>query len=371
MEVAYTIRIDENGNIGASIPQARGVETRNNPAPPAPTVKHIAKTRTVEVRKCKSTSVDETLHTVDEFLIERETSKMPWSEAIYNFSHCLGNTAQMRFQKVKSKGTYQNTKAGFERLIKDYIKELCLDVNAKGTLKQSIEKGEWTKPEDVDIANHNLRVQQLFGWIDKVPGYQDGELSDQEKHRLYVSTFPTFWGTNFNVHKDINETSFEEIDDYMRKQKDGADRKKKQKKNEKKDDKKPNKKGSKKDKYKLDPNATTGPTARCGKCGPNAKHSWGHCFLNPRNPKNKLKDAEFMSRQATNRNCNNGNQYQNNQQPRQGFATQQMPPPPPPLNYQGVYGNQSQNQGPPSSVLIQSGQSYSNDQGQGGRWSQV
>ena len=144
---------------------------------------------------------------------------------------------------------------------------------------------------------------------------------------MYVLTFPTFWGTNFNIHKNINETSFVEIDDYMRKQKDGADCKKKQKKNEKKDEKKPNKKGSKKDKYKLDPNATTGPTACCGKCGPNAKHSWGHCFLNPRNPKNKLKDAEFMSRQATNRNCNNGNQYQNNQQPRQGFATQQMPPP--------------------------------------------
>ena len=281
----------------------------------------------------------------------------------------------------ESKGTYQNTKAGFKRSIKDYIKELCLDANAKGTLKQSIEKGEWIKPEDVDIANHNLRVQQLFGWIDKVPGYQDGELSNQEKHQLYVSTFPTFWGTNFNVHKDINDTSFEEIDDYMRKQKDGADCKKKQKKNnEKKDEKKPNKrgKGTNKDKYKLDPTATTGPTARCGKC-PNAKHSWGHCFLNPKNPKNKLKDAEFMSRHASNCNRNQGNnnnQFQNNHhhhQQQQGFATQQMPPPPPPPNYQGVYSNQSQvnNQGPPSSVLIQSGQSYSNDQGQGGRWSQV
>ena len=167
-------------------------------------------------------------------------------------------------------------------------------------------------------------------------------------------------------------SSFVEIDDYMRKQKDGADCKKKQKKNEKKDDKKPHKKGSKKDKYKLDPNATTGPTARCGKC-PDAKHSWGHCFLNPRNPRNKLKDAAFMSRQATNKNQGN-NRFQNNQQQRQGFATQQMPPPPPPPNYQGVYSNQSQvnNQGPPSSVLIQSGQSYSNDQGQSGaRWSQV
>ena len=151
----------------------------------------------------------------------------------------------MRFQKVKGQGTYDNTEDGFKLLIKAYIKELCLDANAKGTLKQSIEKGEWIKPEDVDIANHNLRVQQLFGWIDQVPGYQNETLSDQEKHRLYVLTFPTFWGNNFNIHKNINETSFDEIDDYMRKQKDGADKKKKQKeKDKKKDDKKPHKKGS-------------------------------------------------------------------------------------------------------------------------------
>ena len=74
-----------------------------------------------------------------------------------------------------------------------------------------------------------------------------------------------------------------------------------------------------------------------------------------------------------NRNQTQGNnQFQNNQQQRQGFATQQqMLLPPPPPNYQGVYGGQG-NQGPPSSVSIQSGQSYSNDQVQGGgRWSQV
>ena len=116
---------------------------------------------------------------------------MSWSEAIYNFSHCLGNTARMRFQKVKSAGTYQNTKAGFKRLIKDCIKELCLDDNAKDTLKQSIKKGEWIKPKDVNIANHNLRVQQLFSWMDQVPGYQNDVLSDKKKHRLYVLTFPT------------------------------------------------------------------------------------------------------------------------------------------------------------------------------------
>ena len=109
---------------------------------------------------------------------------MAWSEAIYNFSNCLGNTARLRLQKVRKaqRGGYANTQAVFELLIKHFIKELCLEENAKGTLKQSIEKGEWIKPEDVEIANHNLQVQQLFNWMDQVPGYQNGNLSDQEKH---------------------------------------------------------------------------------------------------------------------------------------------------------------------------------------------
>ena len=179
MEVHYFVKFDEDGNIGDAIPEPPNMETRQNQAPD---VKKQLKTRRIEVRKCKTTEVDETLHTVDEFLIERETSNMPWSEATYNFSHCLGNTARMRFQKVNRSGTYNDTEDGFKLLIKAYIKDLCLDANAKGTLKQSIKKGEWIKPEDVDIANHNLWVQQLFGWIDQVPGYQEGNLSNEEKH---------------------------------------------------------------------------------------------------------------------------------------------------------------------------------------------
>ena len=76
MEVYYVVQIDEDGNIGDAIPQLGGVETRNNPAP---TIMNQLKTRRIEVRKCKTTEVDETLNTVDEFLIEREISNMPWS----------------------------------------------------------------------------------------------------------------------------------------------------------------------------------------------------------------------------------------------------------------------------------------------------
>ena len=93
MKVHYIIRVNDVGNIGAAIlSPARA--TRKNPAP-AQTIHNRLKTRTVEVRKCKSTAVYETLHTVDMFLIEKSNSNMGWSDAIYNFSNCLGNTAQM------------------------------------------------------------------------------------------------------------------------------------------------------------------------------------------------------------------------------------------------------------------------------------
>ena len=66
MEVHYVIKVDDDGNIGDSIPQP-AVATRNDPAPVQPTIHNRLKTRTVKVRKCKTTEVDETLHTVDMF----------------------------------------------------------------------------------------------------------------------------------------------------------------------------------------------------------------------------------------------------------------------------------------------------------------
>ena len=117
MEVHYFVKANEDGNIGDAIPQPVGVETRNNPAP---TIKNQLKTQQIEVRKCKTTEVDETLHTVEMFLFKRSTSNMSWSVAIYIFSNCLGNTAQMHLQKVKDsemRRISQNTKVGFEQLM--------------------------------------------------------------------------------------------------------------------------------------------------------------------------------------------------------------------------------------------------------------
>ena len=64
--------------------------------------------------------------------------------------------------------------------------------------------------------------------------------------------------TNFDIQKDIDNTSFNEIDNYIWKQKDRADKKKKQKEKDKKNEgnKKAHKKNKGGGKFKLDPTAT-------------------------------------------------------------------------------------------------------------------
>ena len=81
-----------------------------------------------------------------------------------------------------------------------------------------------------------------------MPEYQNNDLTEKEKHRLYVLNFSTSWATSFDLHKNINATSFNEIDNYMRKQKVDADKKEKQgerkKKKREEEKKNPNKKNN-------------------------------------------------------------------------------------------------------------------------------
>ena len=73
---------------------------------------------------------------------------------------------------------YPVTENGFNQLIRAFIRLLCLDDNAKGTLKQSIERGAWIKPEDKGIQEHHQKVVHLFNWIDQVPGFHNEPMTE-------------------------------------------------------------------------------------------------------------------------------------------------------------------------------------------------
>ena len=149
--------------------------------------------KTAEVRVCESTNVDETIWTVNKFERELEISGMSWADARYNFTNCLGEIAQLRLEKVRNKhmadnggADYPATEDGFKLMTKEYIRELCKDEDAKGTLKRAVFNGHWQKPVDKDITNHNVHVQRLLKWVDLIPGYQNDDLTDREKHRMYL-----------------------------------------------------------------------------------------------------------------------------------------------------------------------------------------
>ena len=82
---------------------------------------------------------------------------------------------------------------------------------------------------------------------------------------MYLATFPKNWMESFDESKDIDNTSYEEIDHYMEKQKDKADKeyakKEKEKKKKEEEKKKAQSSGSSRrgSKYKIDPKKNHGP----------------------------------------------------------------------------------------------------------------
>ena len=117
---------------------------------------------------------------------------------------------------------------------------------------------------------------------------------DAEKHRLYVSTFPSQWAKRFQSQRGFtNATTYESIDEFMQTQKDDADRSKRKRK---KDEENNNRRNTQQrrnggnrnnNKIQIDWKATRGPTSKCKK-HPDSNHAWGDCHLNPNNPNNKL-----------------------------------------------------------------------------------
>ena len=98
---------------------------------------------------CQTTAMDEVLSTLKIFKRALKVTRMNWADAAYNFLNCLGPILQMKLGKLVA--DYPVTENGFNQMVRGFIRELCLDKSAKGTLKQSIKRGAWIKPEGTEI----------------------------------------------------------------------------------------------------------------------------------------------------------------------------------------------------------------------------
>ena len=177
VKVVYTVGMDAQGRIGAAIPPpGEGEEP--------PVLSYKTQTRSADVRICKSKALDEILFTIEMFKRARKVTRMSWAEAILNFSNCLGPIPQLKLDELYDDDNYPQTEVAFNGLLNLFIRDLCLDEDAKGTLKQNIKKGNWIKPEDVEIREHSTKVIHLFNWMDQIPGFYQGAMTDAEKYRL-------------------------------------------------------------------------------------------------------------------------------------------------------------------------------------------
>ena len=127
--------------------------------------------------------------------------KLLWRNAGY-----ATGKVRAKFQSKNSGNNYTEDEARFRAIMADYLKKLCKDNDAKGTLKVTIFKDYWQKPADVEIDDHNLWIQQLLRWVDMIPGYSNAKLTTKEQNRIYLATFPRGWGREFNEIKNIDNT---------------------------------------------------------------------------------------------------------------------------------------------------------------------
>ena len=134
IKVVYTVAMEQQGRIGAAIPPpAEGEE-------PAP-VTHKVQTRSADVCICQSIALDEVLSTLESFKRARKVTRMNWADATINFSNCLGPIPQLKLDELYQDDNYPETEVAFNGLVNLFIRNLCLDQDAKGILKQSIERG--------------------------------------------------------------------------------------------------------------------------------------------------------------------------------------------------------------------------------------
>ena len=97
--------------------------------------------------------------------------------------------------------------------------------------------------------------------MDQVPGFHQGPMTDAEKYRLYVATYPTQWAKQFQSQRGFTDaTTYESIDEFMQTQKDDADRSKKKRKKEEENNNRRNAQqrngGNQNNKYRIDQKAS-------------------------------------------------------------------------------------------------------------------
>ncbi|GFH49194.1 predicted protein [Chaetoceros tenuissimus] len=153
------------------------------------------------------------------------------------------------------------------------------------------------------------------------------DLNDQEKKRIIFKGVPYQWKENFrHTGMDLTYITMKELVNYMQKEKQAADlhdanrTKNRQQEMRKITGHRRSRKRKSQSTNDEDKEEKTDEGYNQCRKHPQNKHTWEECFLNPRNPNNKLnnkrqKKSKFHSSRNNNATANNGNNQSHNQPP--------------------------------------------------------
>ena len=170
-----------------------------------------------KIRKFRGRSVEELLFTHETFVAMMTSMMLEEDQWRIEWKNSMSLSPMKKWDIVLDENpNVPETAAGFKTLIKAMVKKMVIDADPKGTLMKAFVRGLFNKEKDIQVDDHHERIEQIFTYMEMIPGEQDHNLTDHQRNSYFLETFPVAWQRAFNASSvKLADTSTEEIRDYM------------------------------------------------------------------------------------------------------------------------------------------------------------
>jgi hypothetical protein len=149
--------------------------------------------------------------------------RMPVARWREEFANTLDTVLRKKWDQVETDGDdagdpFAQTAAGFDLIIRYFIRTKCPDPRALRTQKTAFGEDEYQfNPKgDIDVDDHTLRIQSLFENAKWLRGTE--VMDDDEEKNILFDTFPLRWRDRF-IQGELNkydDSTIQEIIAFMR-----------------------------------------------------------------------------------------------------------------------------------------------------------
>ena len=202
---------------------------------------------------------------------------------VYTESACIKNLPAIlgsRYRKIWDNLEKRRASSGdpalgtltFKEATTEFLEDKAKDDTYKDTVLATFyDERTYTEPEGVSVEDHELRISQLYDYIDWLPGIHTGYLSDEERKNIFHNTFPKKWNLEFQNSHSVKNSSIRDIESWVIQHKRSQDKERK---------KKDHNNNKNKDKEKYAHKKNNGSSNGVWKV--HGGHKWKKCKLNPR-----------------------------------------------------------------------------------------